>query len=367
MDEQGPVARFVSRSGMALGLGAVAAGVIILFGLRFTAPLLAPLFLAFMTAVILMPVVRYLERRGLATGAAVVGVLVIVVLGGGLFVFLVYVQLVALGEKLPEYGRLLTERLTAAGAAFSGNTSVHQALEASATQSSKALIQAAAQTIAALLSSTVSLIFFLFILCLMLASAHSFSRQVKRVAAPDSQLHAQVAEFCRQVQIQGGIRTLSNLLTAGAFTLEYVIFHVDFAFLWGMLAFVLGYIPYIGLIIAAVPAIILTFILHGIGLAVVVLLVAVILNAIMDNAVTPRFVSERSQMPMIIASLSFFFWTWLMGPLGAVFAIPATLLLRAVLDGRRETRALGQLMTTEADGVDPPPQEVGTSSGVHTP
>ncbi len=359
MDEQGLVARFFSRSGMALALGAVAAGVIILFGLRFTAPLLAPLFLAFMTAVILMPVVHYLERHGLPTGAAVVGVLVLVLVGGGVFIFLVYVQLVALGEKLPEYGQLLTQRLEAAGAAFSGNTGVHQALAASATQSSKALIKAATEVIAALLSSTVSLIFFLFILCLMLASAHSFARQVKRVAAPDSQLHEQVAEFCRQVQIQGGIRTVSNLLTALALTAEFVLFRIDFAFLWGMLALVLGYIPYIGLVIASVPAIILAFIQHGIGLALIVLLIAVILNAVMDNAVTPRFVSERSQMPMIVASMSFFFWAWLMGPLGAIFAIPATLLLRAVLDGRRETRPLGQLMTSEAGLADPAPPELG--------
>lgn len=359
MDERGPVGRFLDRSGVTLALGAVAAGIIILFGLRFTAPLLAPLFLAFMTAVILMPVVHFLEGRGLPTGAAVVGVLVIVLVVGGVFIFLVYVQLVALGEKLPEYGQLLTQRLDAAGAAFSGNTSIHQALAASATQGSKALIKAAAEAIAALLSSTVSLIFFLFILCLMLASAHSFARQVKRVAAPESELHEQVAEFCRQVQIQGGIRTVSNLLTALALTVEFVVFRIDFAFLWGMLAFVLGYIPYIGLVIASVPAIILAFILHGIGLALIVLLIAVVLNAIMDNAVTPRFVSERSQMPMIIASLSFFFWTWLMGPLGAIFAIPATLLLRAVLDGRRETRALGQLMTTEAGLDEPTPPKLG--------
>jgi AI-2 transport protein TqsA len=339
---------------VAVSLGAVAAVVVILFGLRFTGPLLAPLFLAFMTAVVLMPVVRFLERRGLPTAAAVVGVLVIVLVCGGVFVFITYVQLVALGEKLPEYGQLLAQRLDAAGAAFSGNTSVYHALTASATRGSKAMVAAAAQIIATLLSSTVSLIFFVFILCLMLASAHSFARQVERVAAPESQLHDRLTDFCEQVQIQGSIRTLSNLLTAIALTLEFVVFRIDFAFLWGMLAFVLGYIPYIGLIIASVPAVILAFILHGTGLAVVVLLIAVILNAAMDNAVTPRFVSTRSQVPMIITVVSFFFWTWLIGPLGAVFAIPATLLVRTLLEWHPETRGLALLMTTEAGSSDVP-------------
>lgn len=345
---------------MVATLVAVSAVVVILFGLRFTAPLLAPLFLAFMTAVILMPVVSFLERHGLPTAAAVLGVLVMVLVCGGVFILLVYVQLVALGENLPKYGTLLTQRLDAVGAVFSADTSVHQAVAATATQSSKALLQAAAGAIGTLLSSTVSLIFFVFILCLMLAGAHSFARQVKRVSAPESQLSARLADFCRQIQIQGAIRTVSNLLTAIALTVEFLVFRIDFAFLWGMLAFVLGYIPYIGLVIASVPAIILAFILHGAPLALLVLLIAVILNAAVDNAVTPRFVSTRSQVPMIITVVSFFFWTWLAGPLGAIFAIPATLLVRMLLDGRPETRALAQMMTTEAEVPDPAPPEVGT-------
>jgi AI-2 transport protein TqsA len=355
MDDQGPPTRLVRRPQVAVALVAVAAVVVILVGLRFTGPLLAPLFLAFMTAVVLMPVVTFLERRGLPTAAAVVGVLVIVLVCGGVFVFVAYVQLVALGEKLPEYGQLLTQRLDAA---FSGNTSVHQALTASATLSSKAMVAATAQLIATLLSSTVSIIFFVFILCLMLASAHSFARQVERVTAPESQLHDRLTDFCQQVQIQGSIRTLSNLLTAIALTVEFVVFRIDFAFLWGMLAFVLGYIPYVGLIIASVPAVILAFILHGTGLAVVVLLIAVILNAAMDNAVTPRFVSTRSQVPMIITVVSFFFWTWLIGPMGAIFAIPATLLVRTLLEWRPETQGLALLMTTEAGLADPAPETV---------
>lgn len=360
MDDGGRITRFIRRSQVTFAVGAVAAVVVILLGVWFTAPLLSPLFLAFMTAVILMPVVRFLERHRLPTAAAVVGVLVMVVVCGGLFIFLVYVQLVALGEKLPEYGNLLTQRLDAAGAVFNGDANVHQAVAATATQSSKALLRAAAGAIAALLSSTVSLIFFVFILCLMLASAHSFVRQVKRLSAPESQLQARLTEFCRQIQIQGGIRTVSNALTAIALTVEFVIFQIDFAFLWGMLAFVLGYIPYIGLVIAAVPAIILAFILHGASLALLVLLTAVILNAVVDNAVTPRFVSTRSQVPMIITVVSFFFWTWLMGPLGAIFAIPATLLVRTLLDWRPETRSLAQMMTTETDLAAPAPPEVGT-------
>ena len=122
MDDQGPPTRLVRRPQVVVALVAVAAVVVILVGLRFTGPLLAPLFLAFMTAVVLMPVVTFLERRGLPTAAAVVGVLVIVLVCGGVFVFVAYVQLVALGEKLPEYGQLLTNASTRRSAATRAST-----------------------------------------------------------------------------------------------------------------------------------------------------------------------------------------------------------------------------------------------------
>ena len=136
-------------------------------------------------------------------------------------------------------------------------------------------------------------------------------------------------------------------MSAAALTGLFLVFRIDFALLWGLLAFVLGYIPNIGLILATVPAVILAFIQYGLGTALAVLGLAIILNAAVDNIVIPRFISRTSQLPLVIVFLSFIFWGWMFGLLGAIIATQATLLIRALLNSVPETRGLAQLMTLD--------------------
>ena len=113
----------------------------------------------------------------------------------------------------------------------------------------------------------------------------------------------------------------------------------------------------VGLIIACVPAILLAFILHGSGTALVVLILAIILNAAMDNAVTPRFMSSGLQLPVLVSFLSFLFWSWIFGFLGALLAIPATLFVRALLSSGQHTRLLADFLSNES------PPEIAASDG----
>ena len=112
------------------------------------------------------------------------------------------------------------------------------------------------------------------------------------------------------------------------------------------LAFFLGYIPMIGLLIACVPAIFLAFIQYGIGTALVVLVLIILLNAAMDNLVTPRFMGDRLNMPTVFIMIGFLFWGWVYGPLGALLAVPLTLLVRVLLESSQATRLHAGLMTS---------------------
>ncbi len=128
---------------------------------------------------------------------------------------------------------------------------------------------------------------------------------------------------------------------------------MDFAYLWAFLAFFLGYIPMVGLLIACIPAIFLAFIQYGIGTALVVLLLIILLNAAMDNFVTPRFMGDRLNLPIVFIMIGFIFWGWVYGPFGALLAVPLTLLVRVVLESSQATRFHAQLMTA----VDEPEAE----------
>jgi len=125
--------------------------------------------------------------------------------------------------------------------------------------------------------------------------------------------------------------------------------------LWGFLAFILGFIPNVGLIIACLPAVVIAFILYGWGTALVILVIGIILNATMDNAVTPRIYGKGLNLPVLLVFTSFLFWSWVFGFVGALLAIPATLLVKALLQGRQETRFLVVLLSgkveSETDGT----------------
>jgi len=333
--------------GIVVGLVVAACVVVVVAGLRFASFVVAPLFLAFMLTVIIAPLVRRLERAGLPTWLAIVAVLLlaIVLLVG--FLTVVSLQLAELSQKLPEYQALLTNRLEQIGPILERRPTSDQAVAATASKSSEALIQTVAAALSSLLSGVVVVVFFLFLLCLMLGSERSFARTLRRVIPPGREFHRRFSEYLRQIQIQGRIRSASNLMTAAVLTGLFVVFRIDFAFLWGLLALVLGYIPNLGLILACLPAVILAFVQHGIGTALVVLFFAIVLNAAVDNIVIPRFISRASELPMVVVFLSFIFWGWMFGILGAIVSTQATLLVRALLDGVPETRGLAQLMTVE--------------------
>ena len=142
---------------------------------------------------------------------------------------------------------------------------------------------------------------------------------------------------------------MSNFLSAVAITAVLLLFRVDGAFLWGFLAFILGYIPNVGLIIAVLPAVIIAFILYGFWTALVILILVIILNATMDNAVTPRIYGKGLNLPILLVFLSFLFWSWVFGFLGALIAIPATLLVKTLLQGRQETHFLVVLLSGEGE------------------
>ncbi len=99
------------------------------------------------------------------------------------------------------------------------------------------------------------------------------------------------------------------------------------------------------MIIACLPAIIIAFILYGWGTAVAILIIGIILNSAMDNAVTPRIMGKGLNLPILLVFLSFLFWTWVFGFIGALLAIPATLFVKTLLQGRQETHFLVVLLS----------------------
>src|SRR6266581_1133613 len=330
-------------------LTAAAAIVIVIFALKYASDFVAPIFLATTLAILFTPALRWLEKKGLRTGLA----LLVMVLGlGGLLVLMIIILVVSLEQlslQLPVYEALLLQRLDTFAAAM-GNIGidVQHALDAFVVDTT-AVVKSAINAVLGLLSNSVAIVFFLFLLFLMLVESKSIAEKFQTRLQKGNTFVVQLGTYTKQIQKQYRIQTLSNLLSAVAITVELLLFRVDGTFLWGFLAFVLGYIPNVGLIIAVLPAVIIAFILYGLGTAVVILILVIILNAAMDNAVTPRIYGKGLNLPVLLVFTSFLFWSWVFGFVGALLAIPATLLVKALLQGRQETHFLVVLLSGQGD------------------
>lgn len=352
-------------------LVAAAAIVIVVFGLKYASDFLAPIFLAATLAILFTPLLRWLEKKGLHTGLA----LLVMVLGlGGLIILLVIVltaSLERLALQLPVYADLLHQRIDALGAALGSiGIDVQGALNAVVVDTT-ALAQSAIKTALGVLSNGVALVFFLFLLFLMLVESKSIATKFQTRLQTGNNFVIQLGNFTKQIQKQYRIQTMSNLLSAIALTAEFLLFRIDGAFLWGFLAFILGFIPNIGLIIACLPAVVIAFILYGWGTALVILILGIILNATMDNAVTPRIYGKGLNLPVLLVFLSFLWWSWVFGFIGALLAIPATLFVKALLQGRQETRFLVVLLSGQGDSeptiiIEDRPGESNTGEDRHT-
>jgi predicted PurR-regulated permease PerM len=138
--------------------------------------------------------------------------------------------------------------------------------------------------------------------------------------------------------------------------------------LWGLLSFITNYIPNIGFVIGLIPPAILGLLEGGPGLMIAVIVVYSVINIVLQSVIQPKFVGDAVGLATTVTFVSLIFWTFVMGPLGALLAIPLTLFAKAVLvdvDPRIawvDTLASNRDPRQEEAAPSPPVQEVRTAT-----
>jgi predicted PurR-regulated permease PerM len=138
-----------------------------------------------------------------------------------------------------------------------------------------------------------------------------------------------------------------SLATGIAVFILLVVVGVNYAVLWGLLAFFLNYVPNIGSIIAAIPAVLLALIQLGFVESVIVAAGFVIINLLVGNVIEPRFMGRGLGLSTLVVFLSLIFWGWVLGPVGMLLSVPLTMTAKIALDSREETRWIATLLGPE--------------------
>jgi predicted PurR-regulated permease PerM len=160
----------------------------------------------------------------------------------------------------------------------------------------------------------------------------------------------------RFFKVSGTLRNYVLLTTVVGFatgvldTIWFLLLGVEFAILWGVLAFLLSYIPSIGFWLAAIPPTILALLESGPGTAALVFFGIVLINGFAENVVKPKFMGEGVNLSPLMIVLSVVFWAVILGPLGAILGVPVTLLFKEiVLEADDQNRWIAKLMSSSKD------------------
>jgi predicted PurR-regulated permease PerM len=119
---------------------------------------------------------------------------------------------------------------------------------------------------------------------------------------------------------------------------------VDYALLWGLLAWFMGYIPSIGFIIALIPPVLMAYAQYGLQTALIVLVGYILINGGVQNLVQPKIMGKSLRISPVVVFVGLFVWGYLLGGIGAILAVPMTLLLLIIMENFEGTRTLAILM-----------------------
>ena len=147
------------------------------------------------------------------------------------------------------------------------------------------------------------------------------------------------------------LKTVISLGTGITITILMALLRVDYPILWGVLAFLLNYIPNIGSIIAAIPAVLLAWLQIGPGTAIIAALGFLVVNVIMGNIIEPKVMGYRVGLSTLVVFISLVFWGWILGPVGMLLSVPLTVMFRIVLGTNESTRWIAILLGSERSGA----------------
>jgi AI-2 transport protein TqsA len=317
--------------GLVILLG-TAAAVIVVAGMRAAAWLVAPMFLAVVIVIVLSPVHNWLRRKGFPAWVAT-STLVVFVYGVLLaFILAVVVAVLRLAALLPQYAdrtRDLAARATdAAGRLGMAPGGLRDA--ASSLDLGKLLASLGA-VLGSIAGLTTSIIFLLALLLFFSVETSGIGTRLAEIAGDRPQVRDALTDFARRTRRYMVVTTIFGFIIAVLDTIALAWLGIPLAILWGLLSFVTNYIPNIGFILGVLPPALLGLLSGGWRRMLLVVVIYVVINFVVQSLIQPRFVGDAVGLSTALTFVSLVFWAWVLGPLGALLAVPATLLIMAML------------------------------------
>lgn len=334
---QGPGAGVAAVTGALPRIGIVlliiATGWISVTAVQSLQNIVGPLLLTLNLAIVAYPVQAWLNRYGIPRiiGACVSGAIIFAIMLA--FFGALGWSLTMLIQEIPQYQqqftniyRSLIDWLSRYG------ISETQAMQQLQSQFDPSRIVSLATQALSGLSGTVSLLLVtVTIIFVVLIDSMNLTHRMRVASGAHQDVVDALVGFAHGVRRYWVVSSVFGAIVAALDIAALVWLNVPLALVWGLLSFLTNYIPNIGFVIGIVPPTLMGLLAGGPQTALLVVVAYGVINFVIQSIIQPKFLGDAVGVTATVSLLSLFFWAWVLGPLGALLALPATLLCKAVL------------------------------------
>lgn len=334
----------VFRSGLLATLLTLAASVVVIAGMRAAQNLIVPLMLALFLAIIASPGVSWLKGKRIPSPVAIL-LVVIVMLAVLTIVGIVVGRSVNLFvAAIPQYQvRIdgLVESIPGSLERFNVDIDESEIKEILSPGSIMGWVASGLKGLAALLKNALMISL---IVVFMLMEGVWIPTKLRVAFGEDSDTVQQLSNAATQIQRYLAVKTTISLATGVFIAIWTAVVGLDYFLVWGLLAFLLNFIPTIGSLIAAVPAVLLALVQLGPGAALAVGIGFLIVNVTFGNIIEPNVMGRTLGLSTLVVFLSLVFWGWVLGTVGMLLSVPLTIIIKIILESSETTKPIAIML-----------------------
>lgn len=306
--------------------------VVILGGIKLSAEIVVPFLMALFFAIVLNPLVGWLMRRKMRRGLAISLVVVVVLIGLALLIAMIAGSLQEFSDVYPQLQAQAAQKL-AVVQHFAARFHIMISPESLAQRLDPSAMMDVATTMLGQFSGAMAqIILVMMTVIFMLFEVHHLPYKL-RYALVNPQIRiAGMHKALKGVTHYLALKTLISLATGVLVWLALMALGVKFALLWGVVAFVLNFVPNIGPVIAGVPPVLQALLLNTPLEAGLVAALFIAIHMLLGNLLEPRVMGRGLGLSSLVVFLSLIFWGWLLGPVGMLLSVPLTSVCKILME-----------------------------------
>ena len=341
----------LSKTGSTEGspLVTVAALIIIFAGIIYAKSIIPPLLLAIFISIICEQPISWLEKRGIPRGLALLTVVLGLIFLFTGFGFLIGGTLSSFSGNVSEYEATLTT-LSNSFIQFLNEKGLKIPQDQIFTLIQPArILEFTAGALNKLFNMMGNTFLIFLIILFTLAEFGSFSIKAKAILIGSDKSGYYFSDILQNIRHYLGIKTLICLLTGILVYIALIIIGVDYPLLWALIAALMNYIPNIGSIIAAAPAVLFALVQLGLSGAIWTLASFMVVNNVLGNFIEPRIMGKGLGLSTLVVFLSLLFWGFILGPVGMFLSVPLTITIKIILEQNEKTKWFAILLGTPSE------------------